>query len=143
MKFWYRRGLLAWLLWPASLVFSVAVVIRKVLYKVRIFRSAHPGIPVIVVGNVTVGGTGKTPLVLWLAVLLAANGWRVGVVSRGHGGSYAARAGRARLVTAGDDPADAGDEALLLARESGCPVAIGVDRLEARIAAVGRSRGRA
>ena len=70
MKFWYRRGLLAWLLWPVSLVFSVAVVIRTLLYKLRIFKSAHPGIPVIVVGNITVGGSGKTPVVLWLVQLL-------------------------------------------------------------------------
>ena len=46
MKFWYRRGILAWLLWPASFFFSVAVVMRKLLYKGRIFKSAHPGIPV-------------------------------------------------------------------------------------------------
>lgn len=127
---WYS-GRAPLLLRPLSLVYGVLVKLRRAAYRMGILSAGHPGVPVIVVGNVTVGGTGKTPLVLWLAVQLAANGWRVGVVSRGHGGSHAARAGRARLVTAGDDPADAGDEALLLARESGCPVAIGVDRLEA------------
>ncbi|MGH8725802.1 MAG: tetraacyldisaccharide 4'-kinase, partial [Burkholderiales bacterium] len=63
MKFWYRRGFLAWLLLPASLAFMVGVCVRRLLYSLRILQSAHPGIPVVVVGNLTAGGSGKTPLV--------------------------------------------------------------------------------
>ena len=67
MQHWYRRGALAWLLWPASLVFAALVLVRWLLFRTGILRSVHPGIPVIVVGNLGVGGSGKTPLVLWIA----------------------------------------------------------------------------
>lgn len=127
---WYS-GRVPLLLRPLSLLYRGLLTVRRAAYRIGILSRGHPGVPVIVVGNVTTGGTGKTPLVLWLAAQLAGNGWRVGVVSRGHGGNHAARAGRARLVSGHDDPAEAGDEALLLAIEAGCPVAIGVDRLEA------------
>ncbi len=70
MKFWYRRGLLPWLLWPVSMVFGIAVALRRILYFLRVLKSVHPGIPVIVVGNLTVGGSGKTPLVIWIAEFL-------------------------------------------------------------------------
>ena len=66
MRHWYRRGAAAWLLWPLSLAFGAVVLLRKVLFSLRILRSVHPGIPVVVVGNLTVGGSGKTPLVLWI-----------------------------------------------------------------------------
>jgi len=87
VRFWYRRGAIAWLLWPASLVFLVVVLARRLLYWVRLLPSRHPGIPVIVVGNVTVGGSGKTPLVLWIAEFLKAKGWSPAIVSRGYKGS--------------------------------------------------------
>ena len=67
MKHWASRGIAAWLLWPASIVFRVVVALRRLLYRLRIYKSEHPGIPVIVVGNITVGGSGKTPLVIWIA----------------------------------------------------------------------------
>lgn len=87
-----------------------------------------PGLPpVIVVGNLTVGGTGKTPVVAWLAVALRNRGLRVGLVSRGHGG----RAGEARRVHPGDSPALVGDEPVWLAANTGCPTAVGRDRLAA------------
>ena len=64
MKFWYRRGAVAWLLWPASLVFGFFVFLRRILYFLGVLKSHHPGLPVIVVGNLTIGGAGKTPLVI-------------------------------------------------------------------------------
>jgi tetraacyldisaccharide 4'-kinase len=127
---WYsRRAPL--LLRPLAVVYGLAMALRAALYRRGVFASGHPGIPVIVVGNLTVGGTGKTPLVLWLAQQLGAQGWRVGIISRGHGGGNARRRAAARLVQQGDDSAEVGDEPLLLSRESGVPVAIGVRRLEA------------
>ena len=127
MKHWQRRGAVAWLLWPAGLTFGVVASIRRFLYKIRILGSTHPGIPVIVVGNLSVGGSGKTPLVLWLAELLREHKWKPGIVSRGYGGSTQAPA-EANIAS---DPAEAGDEPILLARRSGCPVWVAPDRVAA------------
>lgn len=125
MKHWYRRGAIAWLLWPASLAFGLVVLARILLYKVRLLRSVHPGIPVIVVGNIVAGGSGKTPLVVWIAEFLRANGWHPGIVSRGYG-----RKGSApRAATIADAAQDVGDEPILLSRRSGCPVWVGADRV--------------
>ena len=124
MKFWSRRGAIAWLLWPVSLVFRVLVFGRRVLYGMRLLKSVHPGIPVIVVGNLTVGGSGKTPLVLWIAELLKAHGWAPAIVSRGYGGA----AGAPRAATVASQADEVGDEPIVLARRSGCPVWVGADR---------------
>lgn len=128
MKHWSRRGAIAWLLWPASLVFGVIAVVRRFLYRIRILGSKHPGVPVIVVGNLSVGGSGKTPLVLWIADLLKRNGWKPGIVSRGYGGSIAEKGGAPRAATIASDPAEVGDEPMLLARRSGCPVWVAAER---------------
>ena len=124
MRHWYRRGALARLLWPASLVFAVLVFFRKLLFRAGIFGSVHPGIPVIVVGNLTAGGSGKTPLVLWIAELLKAHGWAPAIVSRGYGGA----AGAPRAATVASQADEVGDEPIVLARRSGCPVWVGADR---------------
>ena len=125
MKHWYRRSALAWLLWPASLIFGVLVFLRRLLYRLRVLRSAHPGIPAIVVGNLVAGGSGKTPLVLWIADFLKSKGWSPAIVSRGYG----ARLQAPRAATIASDAAEVGDEPVLLARRSGCPVWVGPDRL--------------
>jgi tetraacyldisaccharide 4'-kinase len=134
VKFWYRRGAIAWLLWPASLVFLLGVCGRRLLYLMRIFKSQHPGIPVIVVGNLTVGGSGKTPLVLWIAEFLKSKAWSPAIVSRGYG----AKVEVPRAATVAADAAEVGDEPILLARRSGCPVWIGPDRVQ--VAAVLRAQ---
>jgi len=133
VKFWTRRGAIAWLLWPASLVFRVLVLGRRVLYGMRWLKSAHPGIPVIVVGNLTVGGSGKTPLAIWIAEFLKANGWSPGIVSRGYGVTIL----EPRAATVASSAAEVGDEPILLARRSGCPVWVGADRV--RVAALLRA----
>jgi len=125
VRHWYRRGALAWLLWPASVVFHIVVVIRRLLYRLRLLKSAHPGLPVIVVGNLVAGGSGKTPLVLWIAEFLKGKGWSPGIVSRGYG----ARPGAPRAATIASPAAEVGDEPILLARRSGCPVWVGEDRV--------------
>jgi tetraacyldisaccharide 4'-kinase len=124
VRHWYRRGALAWLLWPASLLFRFLVFFRKLLYQVRVLPSHHPGIPVIVVGNLVAGGSGKTPLVLWIAEFLKGKGWSPAIVSRGYG----VRLEAPRAATIGADAAEVGDEPILLARRSGCPVWVGPDR---------------
>ena len=130
MRHWYRRGALAWLLWPASVAFGILVRVRRALYRLRIFKSVHPGIPVIVVGNLTAGGAGKTPLVLWVAEFLKANGWSPAIVSRGYGASPKEKRHGPRSATIADDAKEVGDEPILLARRSGCPVWIGADRVQ-------------
>lgn len=126
MKFWYRRGLLSWLLWPVSIVFRLAVALRRILYFLRILKSVHPGIPVVVVGNLTVGGSGKTPLVIWIAEFLKSKGWSPGIVSRGYG----ARITEPCAATVAAEAAEVGDEPILLSRRSGCPVWVGADRVQ-------------
>jgi tetraacyldisaccharide 4'-kinase len=125
VKFWYRRGPLAWVLWPASIVFGIAVRVRRILYKLRLLRSGHSGLPVIVVGNLTVGGSGKTPLVLWIAEFLKSKGWSPAIVASGYGGKSDAP----RAATVAAEPAEVGDEPIVLSRRSGCPVWVGADRL--------------
>ena len=125
---WYRPGLtpLTALLLPLSWLFAAIAGGRRALYRTGIARASPLPVPVIVVGNITAGGTGKTPLVAWLARALAAHGLHPGIVSRGHGAATAAP----RAVAPGDDPGQAGDEPLLLAR-TGVPVWIGRDRVAA------------
>jgi len=125
VKFWYRRGAIAWLLWPLSLVFGIGVALRRSLYFVRILKSAHPGVPVIVVGNITVGGSGKTPLAIWVAEFLKSKGWSPAILSRGYGAKVEAP----RAATIASDAAEVGDEPIVLARRSGCPVWVGADRI--------------
>ncbi len=127
-EYWYRNSLWLWLLWPLSLLFCVLVLVRRQLYRLGLLRSERPGVPVIVVGNITVGGSGKTPLVLWLADLLRQRGYRPGLISRGYGGQSMTWP---QSVSADSDAHKVGDEALLLARRSGCPMVVGPDRVAA------------
>lgn len=123
---WYRAHPLRWLLWPASQVFRALVSVRRLAYRRGWLRSFDPGIPVIVVGNVTAGGTGKTPLVIWLAARLRERGYRVGILCSGYGG----QAERwPQPVAKSSDVSRVGDEALLLARRTLCPVVAGPDRV--------------
>jgi len=124
---WYepRVTLLAALLLPLSWLFRAAVAVRRVAYRLGLLPSAAVRAPVVVVGSIVVGGTGKTPLTRALAVALARAGWNPGIVSRGYGGSSVGP----RAVAKGDDPTLVGDEALLLAADA--PVWIGRDRVAA------------
>ncbi len=124
---WRQRGALACLLWPLSLLMGLLVRLRRGLYAARIFPSGHPGVPVIVVGNVVAGGAGKTPVVMAVVRHLQARGWRPGVVSRGYGRSST----DCRAVLPDSPPSAAGDEPLLIARQCKVPVFVASQRLEA------------
>lgn len=125
---WYGGSWLSWLLLPVSWVYRVLVALRRGCYQSGLIRSVDVGVPVVVVGNLTVGGTGKTPLTIWLATRLLESGLSAGIVCRGYAG---ASPSWPRLVDAETDAGSVGDEAVLLARRTGCPVAAGPDRAEA------------
>ena len=132
---WFAQRRLSpalWLLAPLAGAYSALAAVNR-----RRARPARLPVPVIVVGNITVGGAGKTPLTLWLAGQLCARGWRPGIVSRGYGGDSAAP----RPVAASSLPAEVGDEPLLLYRRSGVPVWIGRDRVAAGRALLAASPG--
>lgn len=124
---WLRRGPLAWLLWPLSLLFTALAAARRLAYRRGWRRSARLPVPVVVVGNVVAGGAGKTPVAIALLRHLQARGLRAGVVSRGYG----RRSADGRLVEADSDPRDVGDEPLLIQRATGAPVAVDRDRAAA------------
>lgn len=126
-RVWYGGARSGFVLRPLSWIFRLLVSLRWSLYRWGILPVHDVGVPVIVVGNISAGGTGKTPLTRWLAARLRGQGLRVGIVMRGHG-----RAAREpQLVGPNATAAEVGDEALLLARGSGCPVAVGADRVAA------------
>ncbi|QJD98804.1 tetraacyldisaccharide 4'-kinase [Massilia forsythiae] len=131
---WLRRGPLAMALWPLSLLFRLLAALRAALFRAGALRSERLPVPVIVVGNIFIGGTGKTPLTIWLAEQLMAAGLRPGVISRGHGGKQDgadAGAGAPREVLPGSSARAVGDEPLLIAARTGCPVVVGRRRAEA------------
>ena len=115
---------MACLLFPFSLLFAVLVALRRAAYRAGFLHRERLPVPVVIVGNISVGGTGKTPLVIHLASALRSFGRHPGIVSRGYGGG----ATQITEVMPDSDPGTAGDEPLLLARRSGCPVFVGRDR---------------
>lgn len=123
---WYGKSGWTTVLRPLSWLYVAIVVLRRLCYRLGIFKVTLPAVPVIVVGNLTVGGTGKTPLVIWLANYLQAAGFKPGIISRGYGG-HAQR--WPQQVRPDADPMVVGDEALVIARRTRCPMAVGPDRI--------------
>lgn len=120
---WYGKGRLPWWCYPLAGLYGALIAVRRAMYKRGWLRAVRLACPVIVVGNLTAGGTGKTPLTLALIDALRARGYRPGVVSRGYGGSLR----EPTLLDNAPNPAEVGDEPSLI-RASGVPVAIGRDR---------------
>jgi tetraacyldisaccharide 4'-kinase len=118
---------MAWMLWPVSLVFSMLAATRRKLYAVGLLKAARMPMPVIVVGNIFVGGTGKTPFTIWLVDSLRRAGHVPGVISRGYG----ARNGKPQSVNEYSMPEAAGDEPVLIAARAKCPVVVARDRAAA------------
>lgn len=123
---WYGGHPIGALLAPLGWVYCAVAVVRRRLYRRGLLASHRAGAPVVVIGNLSVGGTGKTPLVLRLAELAVERGWRPGILTRGYGGAGAHWPVRVRAT---DDPLRVGDEPVMLARRGVCPVVAGPDRV--------------
>jgi len=127
-RVWYESSAAYWILLPLSWLFAALVSLRRRLYRRGVLNTIRINRPVVVVGNITVGGTGKTPVTIWLARQLKERGMRPGIVSRGYGGLIG---GSPVQVTADSDPLIVGDEAVLMARRSDCPVVVHPNRVHA------------
>lgn len=128
-RVWYQRHPAGLALVPLSLLYRSVVLARRAAYSGGLLTTHQVPVPVIVIGNLTVGGTGKTPLTIWVAnYLRAQHGLRPGIVARGY-------KGQARTwpqqVRPDSDPTTVGDEPIIVARRTGCPVAVGPDRAAA------------
>ena len=127
-RLWYGKSGWRWALAPLALLFALVSGGRRFAYRRGWFSTYRASLPVIVVGNISVGGNGKTPVVVWLVEQLQARGWRPGVVSRGYGGKaphYPYRLDKQSTT------AQAGDEPVLIARRCGCPVVVAPKRADA------------
>jgi len=124
---WLQRGALAWLLWPLSQVYGMLTALRRGLYRFGLLRTERIDVPVVVVGNVIAGGSGKTPVVMAIVRHLEARGIKAGVVSRGYGRAT----DDCREVLGDSDPRDVGDEPALIRRSTRVPVFVAGRRIEA------------
>jgi len=125
--YWYESSFITWLLLPLSWLYCLIVVVRRKLYRLNFLKSYRARVPVIVVGNIVVGGSGKTPLLLSLCDYVQKKGFRPGVVSRGYGGNVTG----VKQVQSDDSAALVGDEPLMIFQRTGLPVVVGADRVAA------------
>jgi tetraacyldisaccharide 4'-kinase len=116
--FWERRGIISWLLWPLSKLFGLFVASKNALRDLGIGAGKPFSVPIIIVGNLRVGGTGKTPIVIALAERLRARGFYPGIISRGYGGRSQAKQSNPIKVNSQSDPAVVGDEPVLMAQRT-------------------------
>lgn len=137
---WMQRGPLAFTLWPLSLLFRLMGATRYLLYRNGWLRSTRLPVPVVVVGNIFIGGTGKTPFTIWLVEELRRAGFTPGIISRGYGGNKAEKAQKDQTieVTPASSPAVVGDEPALMAQRACCPLFIGRKRPAAAAALLAR-----
>jgi len=127
-RVWYEGAPSYQMLLPLSGLYWLLITLRRCLYGIGVFGRHRALVPVIVVGNITAGGTGKTPVTIWLARELRDRGFSPGIVSRGYGGS---RSSTSMRVDAASDPDIVGDEPVLLAKKTGCPVVVDANRARA------------
>jgi tetraacyldisaccharide 4'-kinase len=127
-RIWYDGSAAYLIFLPLSWLFGMLTFIRRRLYENGMLNRVRINRPVVVIGNITVGGTGKTPVAIWLATKLTEHGMRPGIVSRGYGGRIGANPVR---VTPDSDPMEVGDEAVLMAKRSRCPVVVHPNRVRA------------
>lgn len=127
-KHWQRITPVSIALLPLTAIFIILSSLRRLAYATGVFRTARMPVPVVVVGNLSVGGTGKTPVVIWLVNALRARGYTPGVISRGYRGTE-----RLQAIVAESSSDVAGDEPVLIARLAKCPVWVGRDRAAAAL----------
>ncbi len=127
-RVWYEGASAYQILLPLSGLYWLLITLRRCLYQLGLLGRWHAIVPVIVVGNITVGGTGKTPVTIWLSRELRERGFSPGIVSRGYGGSKSSSSMR---VDSASDPRVVGDEPVLLARRTACPVVVDTNRARA------------
>ncbi len=121
---WYQNKVVWWPLIPLSILYRWGVKFRKMLYSTGVFPQEKFPIPIIIVGNITVGGTGKTPLVIYVAELLKSHGFKPGIVSRGYKGEHR----EPTIVTSKSDPKQVGDEAVVVVKRTHCAMVVGKNR---------------
>lgn len=121
MPFWYRRVTWAWLLLPLALVFNIISLCRRLAYQKGFVKSYKSKLPLIIVGNISVGGNGKTPFVIWLCERLITAGYKPAVISRGYGGKSKHYP---LLVNDQIKGSEAGDEPVLIHQRLGIPVVV-------------------
>lgn len=126
MSIWYEGNLSKYLLIPVAFLYGLAMRVRRCFYRWGIKKAVYLNVPVVVIGNLTVGGTGKTPLTLYLASYLIEQGYRVGIVSRGYKGKYT---GQLHQVYPQSAPDWVGDEAVLLAKNLNCSIVVARKRV--------------
>lgn len=126
-KFWQRCGLGNILLLPLSILFYITTAVRRGLYRLGLLKSSKAPLPVVVVGNINIGGAGKTPLVIALGKLLTDNGIAYAVISKGYGGTYET----STIVKRSHSANVVGDEPLLIKLKCDCPVVVAKSRIEA------------
>ncbi|MFT3734059.1 MAG: tetraacyldisaccharide 4'-kinase [Rhodocyclaceae bacterium] len=122
---WADRGWRVWPWLPLSACFALIVACRRLAYRLGWLTVERVPVPVVIVGNIAVGGSGKTPTVLAVVDRLQRAGWRPGILSRGYGGTLSGPA----AVLSQSKASEVGDEPLLMARRTGVPVWIGRDRV--------------
>ena len=128
LQAWQNKNALFYLgLVPLSWLFGGLAALRRGCYKYGIFKSYALPVPVIIVGNISLGGTGKTPVVMWLVEQLKQRGYKLGVISRGYGATISAPVS----VNANSQASEVGDEPLLIFKRSACPVFVGPNRVQA------------
>jgi tetraacyldisaccharide 4'-kinase len=136
-KLWTRTSVLTVLLLPLAALFFMVSLLRRLAYRYGWLACVSVGVPVVIVGNITAGGSGKTPLVIWLVNWLRARGYCPGVVSRGYGGT----ARGCVAVQPDSPPAEVGDEPLLVLIKTDVPVVVGRDRVAAARTLLARHPG--
>ncbi|MFT7235204.1 MAG: tetraacyldisaccharide 4'-kinase [Methylophagaceae bacterium] len=125
---WYEYQSIRFLLLPFSMVYQIVITLRRLAYRTKIFKQHHVNVPVIIVGNISVGGTGKTPAVIWLATQLKKAGYKPGIISRGYGGHSDHYP---QEVRPNSEPKIVGDEPVIISQQTACPMAVAPKRIEA------------
>ncbi|MDH5433945.1 MAG: tetraacyldisaccharide 4'-kinase [Gammaproteobacteria bacterium] len=125
-KFWYSKNPFVWLVWPFTLPFYLLTLIRRCCYQIGLFKVVQVDKPVVVVGNITAGGTGKTPFIGFLVKNLQSKGLKVAVVSRGYGGNYSEPV---HLVSETDSVEKIGDEVFMQFNRLNVPMAVSKNRV--------------